>query len=379
MSIIASSTSTSNGAATYAAILAAAQKSAKVTASSTSSTSDSQNSATNLTLSDAAKAALALKDFTAIIADARATLDQLLTAAKLQSPLKDGALAVDLSKVDRRELFAISTNSGQKFTADEQKAAAIELQNRFDQALAGPTAVGRVTGSIKGLYTAALAYYDQMGPEEKASAAYADQRAALESMLTQLSNNPKTLPVVDNDPVAAYMSRLGAGETGQLRAIADVGSDARSTLDAQYAAGDTLADFADFDSRSLAAVALNTGGNFTASEIRSATSEMRSRSGAALLAGLKSAGTSTDPAAFASNIISLYGAMSTEERAAAGWSEKLYESAVANYQTASKLASMLGSATGSSVWGGNSDTSSSSNSSSNASSNASSMSILNYL
>ncbi|WP_421759285.1 hypothetical protein [Devosia sp.] len=372
MSTITSSTSSSNGAATYAAILAAAQKTAKATATTTT-TSGSQSSATNLTLSDAAKAALALKDFTTVIADARATLDQLLADAKVQSPLKDGALTIDLSKVDRRELFAISTNSGQKFTADEQKSAAIELQNRFDQALAGPTAVGRVTGSIKGLYTAALAYYDQMGPEEKASAAYADQRAALESMLTQLSSNPKTLPVVDNDPVAAYMTRLSAGETGQPRAIADVGNDARSTLDAQYAAGASLADYTDFDSRSLAAVALNTGGNFTATEVRNASSEMRSRSGAALLAGLKNSGTSSDPAAFASNIISLYGAMSSEERAAAGWSDKLYESAVANYQTATKLASMLGSTTGSSVWGGSNETTSSSSSSSNT------MSILNYL
>lgn len=373
MSTITSSTGSSNGAATYAAILAAAQKTAKATGATTNSASNSQNSATTLTLSDAAKAALALKDFTTVIADARATLDRLLTDAKVQSPLKDGALTVDLSKVERRELFAISTNSGQKFTADEQKAAAFELQNRFDQALAGPTAVGRVTGSIKGLYTAALAYYDQMGPEEKASAAYADQRAALESMLTQLSNNPKTLPVVDNDPVAAYMTRLGAGETGQPRAIADVANDARSTLDAQYADGASLADYTDFDSRSLAAVALNTAGNFTATEVRNASAEMRSRSGAALLAGLKNSGTSSDPAAFASNIISLYGAMSTEERAAAGWSEKLYESAVANYQTASKLASMLGSATGSSVWGGSNDTSSSSSTSSNT------MSILSYL
>jgi hypothetical protein len=373
MSTITSSTSSSNGAATYAAILAAAQKTAKATGTTTTGTSNSPNSATTLTLSDAAKAALALKDFTAVIADARATLDQLLAEAKVESPLKGGALTIDLSKVDRRELFAISTNSGQKFTADEQKAAAIELQNRFDQALAGPTAVGRVTGSIKGLYTAALAYYDQMGPEEKASAAYTDQRAALESMLAQLNSSPKTLPVVDNDPVAAYMTRLGAGETGQPRAIADVANDARSTLDAQYAAGTALADYTDFDSRSLAAVALNTAGNFTATEVRNASSEMRSRSGAALLAGLKNSGTSSDPAAFASNIISLYGAMSTEERAAAGWSEKLYESAVANYQTASKLASMLGSATGSSAWGGSNDTSSSSSTSSNT------MSILNYL
>ena len=372
MTIIGSSTSTSSGAATSAAILAAAQKTAKAVSTTVTSSSDGKSSATNLTLSDAAKAALAGKDFATVIADARATMDQLLTAASLPSPLKNGALAVDLSRVDRRELYAMSTNSGQKFTADEQKAAAIELQNRFEQALAGPTAVGRVTGSIKGLYAAAIAYCDQMGPEEKASAIYADQRAALDSMLTQLNAKPTTLPIVDNDPVAAYMQRLGAGETGALRDFGDVTTDARATLDAQYADGTSTASYADFDSRSLAAVALNSAGKFTVAEVRAASSEMRTRSGAALLASLKSAST-TDPTAFASNVISLYGAMSPEEREAAGWSEKLYQSAVASYQTASKLAGMIGSATGSSAWG----TSGSSDSSSSGS--GSSMNIFDYL
>ena len=88
----------------------------------------------------------------------------------------------------------MSTNSNQLFTADEQKAAAIELQGRFDQAMAGPTAIGRVTGNIKGLYVAALAYFDTMGPEEKASASAVDQRAALAEMLKQIGADPATLP-----------------------------------------------------------------------------------------------------------------------------------------------------------------------------------------
>lgn len=338
----------------YAQILANAQKSAQPAAAATTSASSSEAGATNVTLSEAAKAALAVKEFAAVITDARATMDKLLTDAKLTSPLKDGKLALDLSKVDRRELYAMSTNSNQLFTPDEQKAAAIELQSRFDQALAGPTAVGRVTGSIKGLYVAALAYYDAMGPEEKASAAYVDQRAALEDMLEKLEADPATLPgTVANDPVAAYMERLAAGETGEPRDIVDVASDARATLDAQYKAGGTSRpDYSEFDSRSLASVALNSAGKFNVTEVRAASMEMRSRSGAALLQSLKSAGSSTDPGAFAQNVISLYGAMSSEERAAAGWSDNLYAAAVANYQTASKLSSMLGSATGSSVFGG---------------------------
>lgn len=348
--------------ATYAQILASAQRANQATTTTSSTSSSSGSSATSVTLSDAAKAALAEKDFATVTTDARATMDALLAAAKLTSPFKDGALALDLSKVDRRELYAMSTNSNQKFTVEEQKAASIELQNRFDQALAGPTAVGRVTGSVKGLYTAALAYFDAMGPEEKASASYADQRSALEQMLKKIEADPATLPgAVANDPIDTYMKRLADGETGELRDIGSVAADARATLDALYkASGATKPDYSEFDSRSIAAVALNSGGQFSLTESRAASAEMRTRSASALLQGLKAAGSSTDPGAFAQNVISLYGAMSTEERAAAGFSDNLYAAAVANYSTASKLGSLLSQATGSSIFGGSSGGSSSS-------------------
>lgn len=340
----------------YAQIIANAQKlaqSSAVSSASTATTSQSGSSATNVTLSDAARAALAAtRDFATVITAARATLDRLLAEARRTSPLADdGSLAIDLSTVDRRELFAISTNANQQFTVDEQKAAAIELQSRFDQALAGPTAVGRVTGSIKGLYVAALAYFDAMSPEEKASAAYADQRAALETTLAAIEADPSTMPSDPADPVAAYLERLSAGETGGPRDISDVAADARATLDAQYADGGENPDYSEFDSRSIAAVALNASGDFSAAEVRAASASIRSRSGAALLASLKTADAG-NPAAFAENVISLYGAMSAEERAAAGWSSQLYEAAVANYRTASKLSSYLGEATGSSAFGG---------------------------
>ena len=343
----------SNQSLSYAQILAKAQQAAATaTAQAAKSGTASSSAATNVTLSPAAQAALAdEKDFATVATEARATLDRLLEAAELTSPLGDGKLALDLGTVDRRELFAISTNAGQQFTADEQKAAQLELQNRFDAALAGPTAVSRVTGTIRNLYVAALACFDAMGPEEKATATYRDQRAALEDMLKQLDKDPGTLPSGDIDPVNAYLKRLADGETGELRSIADVASDARTTLDAQYSAGGSRADYKAFDSRSLAAVALNSGNRFSAEEVRLASTEMRSRSGAALLASLKHAD-AANPASFAENVISLYGAMSAEERAAAGWTDNLYAAAVASYATASKLTSLLGAATGNAAWGG---------------------------
>ncbi len=366
--------SSSTYSSTYSAMLAAAQTQAQKAAAAASAYSgQSGSSATTITLSDAAKAALAVKPFTEVIADARASMDKLLTAATLTSPLKDGKLAVDLSKVDRRELYAMSVNAEQKFSPDEQKAAQIELQNRFDQALAGPTAVGRVTGKIDGLYTAALAYFDSMGPEEKSTAAYADARKAIEQMIAKLKTDPGTLPgTFSADPVNTYMQRLADGETGELRDIVDVGGDARATLDAQYKAGGSKPDYAEFDSRSLAAVAINTGNEFSDAEVRAARAEMRSRTGAAVLSALKSSDAATNPAGFSQNIISLYGAMSSEERAAAGWSDNLYSAAVQSYQTASKLASMLGSTTNSSMWG-------STSSDSSESSSTDKMSILSYL
>lgn len=361
---MSSVSSVSNSSLTYAQILANAQKAAQgaTTGAVKTSTSSSSSSATNITLSAEAQAALASieRDFATVTTDARTNLDKLLADQKLTSPLTDGALAADLTKVDRRELFAISTNAGQKFTADEQKAAQIELQNRFDAAMAGPTAVSRVTGTIKNLYEAALAYFDNMTPEEKASATYAEQRAALEDMKNQLDTKADTLPSSAADPVNQYLKRLADGETGELRDIVDVASDARATLDAQYKAGGARASYKDFDSRSIASVALNSNGEFSAEEVRLAKSEMRSRAGAAVLSGLKNADAG-NPAAFAQNIISLYGAMSTEERVAAGWTDKLYAAAVSSYTTTSKLSSMVGEATGSSMWGGSDTSSASSN------------------
>ena len=371
-SISASSSSTYSS--TYAAMLAAAQTQAQSAATAASAYSgQTGSSATTITLSEAAKAALAVKPFVEVIAEARASMDKLLSAASRTSPLQDGAPAVDLSKFDRRELHAVSVNAEQKFSPDEQKAAQIELQNRFDQAMAGPTAVGRVTGKIDGLYTAALTYLDAMGPEEKSTAAYVDARKAVETMIAKLKTDPATLPgTVANDPVNDYMQRLAAGETGELRDIADVGSDARATLDAQYKAGATLPAFTDFDSRSLTAVAINTDNAFTDAEMRAARAEMRSRTGAAVLSALNASDAASNPAGFSQNIISLYGAMSSEERTAAGWTDNLYAAAVASYQTASKLASMLGATTSSSMWG-------STSSESSGSSSSDKMSILSYM
>src|SRR6202051_3060289 len=85
--------------------------------SADSGTQPDGNAATNLTLSDAAKAQLAnastAKSFAAVTADARSALDGLYAAAKVKGPIgSDGTATVDLSSFDRRSLFAIVTNNG---------------------------------------------------------------------------------------------------------------------------------------------------------------------------------------------------------------------------------------------------------------------------
>ena len=324
------------------------------TATTAAGSSTTNGSATTITLSDAAKAAMNLPDFSTVVAQTRSMLDQLLA---------DGTKPADadLSKLDRRQLFAISSNAQGQFTADEQAAAKTEQQNRLDSALAGPNAVARVTDDIEDVYTAALGYLDAASPEEKATPTWTTQRAALVEAQKQMAADPSKAPQVDGDIVADYIQRTSSGDdTSTLRDFNAVASDARAALDKQYAdakaAGKQLVfstaqktgqqvDFSQFDSRSLSAVALNQGNQFSAEEVSAAKQVMNQRSGATILAGLQNA-SSSDPGAFAKNLLSAYASMSPEERAAAGWSDKLYAAAAASYKTASQLSNLFGSSTG---------------------------------
>ncbi|MEO8756285.1 MAG: hypothetical protein ABI398_00840 [Devosia sp.] len=341
---------TTIAATTYAPYYATTNSTAakSTTGSTTGSGSGSNSSATTVTLSAAAKAALAQKDFATIIAETRAALDALFADG---TKPKDA----DLSKLDRRQLFAITSNANGKFTTDEQAAARSEQQNRLDAALTGPLAVARVTDDVEGIYTAALAYLDNASAEEKSNPTWTTQRAALLDAQKQLAANPNQTPDVDGDIVADFIERATAGETGTTRDFSAVAGDARAALDAQYAsakaAGQALVfnavqkgqpvDFSQFDSRSLAAIVLNQDGKFSAEEAFAAKQVMGKRSSATLLAGLKAAST-TDPGSFAKNLVSAYASMSPEERQAAGWTDKLYAAAVASYNTASKLANIFG-------------------------------------
>ncbi|MBU1176686.1 MAG: hypothetical protein KKH72_14885 [Alphaproteobacteria bacterium] len=326
------------------------------TTTSGTSTTSTLSSATNVTLSASARAALAAKSFAEIIAETRVSLTELLEKADSDSPYKDGELAVNLSGFDRRELYAIAGNTDGTFTADEIKAAAEELSLRFDQAMAGANAVYNVTGNIEKLYTEALTFLEAASPEEQKTEAWATKHTAVKKALASLEASPDTWPDVDNDPVIDYLARVKAGTAGTERDFASVANDARAALDAQIAeaeaAGKELvfskyrksgiqADFSDFSSRSLSAIVLNEGEQFSESEIRAAKDEMSSRARQVLLSCISSANSSSSPTSLAENIISAYGSLSSEERAAVGWGEDFYSAALTNYKSASYIASMF--------------------------------------
>lgn len=332
---------------------------AKPTASSQPAQPSAESAATAVTLSDAARAAMAERDFAAVLADAHSKLTALLEEAGRTSPLKDGKLALDLSSLDQRELYAMSSDDS--FSPDEREAAGLEMQRRFEAALAGPAAIARVTGDYTGLYKAAAAYLDGLGEEERASADWKAGRDAVTEGLKQLQTKPGTMPNLGpNDPVALYLALSEAAET-PATSMPELASNARTTLDRLYAEAQangkaptfnrntTLGQYIDvsgFSSRALSSMVLDKDGQFTAEETRAARSVLQARSGATLLAGFQSANKSGDPTAFSQNIITAFSSLSPEERQAVGWSDALYEAAMQSYVTTSKLMNMFGEATG---------------------------------
>jgi hypothetical protein len=327
-----------------------------------SGTPPSTNTATNLTLSPAARAQLAnaspSKNFTAVTADARSALDGLYAAAKVNGPIgDDGKKTIDLSSFDRRSLFAIASNSGGKFSADEQKVASTELGNRYNAALAPAAATSKLTGDFSAIYKASLEYLDGASGEEKATAAWSAERAAVLKGVQATQQNPTTAPTgIPNDPVAAYLAQNPNGEIPALPDFSTVAQTVRATLDAQAKAAAAVgkelvfdpgrktgqqADLSSIDNRSLSAISLNQDGLFSKQESFSAKQALDSRNRASILAALKHSQTSGDPTQLSLGLLNLYSAASPEERQAANWTPAFRDHLVSNYQSSSQILSIL--------------------------------------
>ena len=320
------------------------------------------NAATNLTLSAAARAQLAsaatLKDFTTVTADARSALDGLYTGAKVNGPIgADGTTTIDLSSFDRRSLFAIATNNGGKFSPDEQKVASTELANRYNDALAPAVATSKLTGDFSSLYKAALDYLDGASGEEKATATWSVQRAAVLKGVQATQQNPHTAPTgITNDPVAAYLAQNAPGGSTTTQGISTVAKNARATLDAQAKAAAAVgkelvfdpnrktgqqADLSSIDGRSLAAISLNQDGLFSKQESFAAKQTLDSRTRASILAALKHSQSSGDPTQLSLGILNTYSSLSAEERQAVNWTPAFRDNVVSNYKSSSQIFSIL--------------------------------------
>lgn len=319
--------------------------------------------ATNVTISDAARALLASQytdqDFSTVTADARAELDSLYQDAGVTSPLSNGKPTVDLSDIDRRALYAITSNSQGIFTDDEQTAASQELQKRFDAVMGPAKSAAELVGDYSTLYKTALNYYDGMSPEEKSDPSWATQRAALMQGYQQALQDPKSLPQnIPNDPIADFITRSSApaDDTDTAQTFGDVASQARAALDAQYASAKAnnmvlnfdpsrhtgqAADFSDFDNQSLSAIALNQGSQFSTDESYAAKQELSARTRQSILQAFQQGSTSGDPLASSLGLIQQYQGMTPEQRQAAGINSNFLDLAVSNYKSTSQLMNMF--------------------------------------
>ena len=311
--------------------------------------------AVNVTLSPAAQAALKAQTDSrttdAVVSEAKGQIAARLKAAGTSSALKNGDATIDLSDMDRRTLYAVASNQGGGFPIEQQVVAALALKTQHDGALAGPAAQARLTGDYAGLYQVALDQMDAAGPEEKASAAWTRDRSALVEARGQAVARPGLAPMgVEHDSVATYMTEAGSVVAGaKTRDFGKVAADVRTALDKQYslavhpdAAKDPDSggiDFRRFDDRSLAAVALNQDGQFSAHEVHQAQSEIRARDGAAVKASYQS--TASEEGGFGKAMIARYVGMTAEERQAAGWTPAAYSKILELQTSRDKLAQMF--------------------------------------
>jgi len=344
----------------YARAAAVPSLAATLSGDGTAGDLSTSNSATTLTLSDAARAQLAkapLPDFATVTSDARITLDRLYTVAGVKGPIVDGKTSIDLSSLDRRSLFAISTNNGGKFTPDEQAVAAGELKQRFGAALAPSLATTRLTGDYSVAYKAALDYLDGASPEEKATAIWASQRAAVLKGYQATQQDPATAPSgITGDPIAAALAGATPPAKGNSRDFRSVASDVRAFLDRQKSEAASngkelvydprrktgqLADLSALDNRSLSAISLNQDQKFSVEEIYAAKQELNTRTRLAVLDALKQSMSAGDLRQFSLGILKQYSSMSAEERQATNWTPDFQDAAIKSYKSTSTLLSLL--------------------------------------
>lgn len=320
----------------------------------------SSSASTNVTLSDDAKAYLAsdaaTPDLTpeTLAINARAWFDQQYDSLGITSAQLDGQTAVDFTGQSRETLAAVATNTAGLFTPDETEAAALELQDRFNDAMKPYVVIARHTGDYASLYKAAQDYMDQAGSVERGTIAWQAQRDALDEGAAAAKATRGQAPDTGNpyDPVRALLDK--STQTDSVPA-GDIAGQARALLDDQIAHakdnGKELvfdpkrklgqqADLSPFNNRMLAAVSLNQDGTFSATEVRAAKTELDKRTRTSLLSALNSASSGS---AGSLAMIKQYSSMSAEERSVLGVTDDVMNRLVQNYKSLSSVQSSFSS------------------------------------
>jgi len=338
-------------------------------ASTDTTDTSSPSSATSVTLSDEAKAYMAR---TAAEADgeqpsvatlatrARAWFDQQYVALGTSSAMLDGQVAVDFSGQTRATLSVIADNAQSQFSTDEVTAATRTLQSRFNDAVSPHVVIARHTGDYASLYAAASDYLDQAGSDEKATAAWKDQKQAVLEGLAAAKASFGKAPVTGNDadPVRALLDKARTPTSSSTDSTSDtLATNARAMLDAQADSardnGKDLVftgsrqtgqqvDFTDFDNRTLAVMALNADASFSAQEASAAKAELNQRTRRSLVSAFGGDGIQANSLA----LLQQYQKMSSEERSVLGFTEDYANRIVANYRTAASIQNSLGSGGG---------------------------------
>ena len=338
-------------------------------ASTDTTDTSSPSSATSVTLSDEAKAYMAR---TAAEADgeqpsaatlttgARAWFDQQYVALGTSSAMLDGQVAVDFSGQTRATLSVIADNAQGQFSTDEVTAATRTLQSRFNDAVSPHVVIARHTGDYASLYAAASDYLDQAGSDEKATAAWKDQKQAVLEGLAAAKASFGKAPVTGNDadPVRALLDKAQTQTSSSTDSTSDtLATNARAMLDAQADSardnGKDLVftgsrqtgqqvDFTDFDNRTLAVMALNADASFSAQEASAAKAELNQRTRRSLVSAFGGDGIQANSLA----LLQQYQKMSSEERSILGFTEDYANRIVANYRTAASIQNSLGSGGG---------------------------------
>ena len=326
-------------------------------------------SPTSVTLSDEAKAYLAQTapaaedppSITTLTTDARAWFDQQYASLGITSAMLDGQVAVDLSSQSRATLSAVANNAQSQFTTDEATAAAKTLQARFDDVMAPHVVIARHTGDYASLYAAASDYLDSAGADEQTTPTWQNQKQAVLEGIAGARANFGKAPVTNNDddPIRSLLYRTSV----QTPAAAGSGADALSTnaramLDAQASSardnGKELVfnsgrktgqqvDFAEFDNRSLAIVALNADASFSAEEASAAKAELNQRTRSGVLNAFDPSGGAK---ASTQALLQQYSTMSDEEKKVLGFTDDFANKIMQNYRAMSSLQNSLSSGAG---------------------------------